>query len=341
MAKKPGVPIVAVVDTTLLRQVVGSTFHWDSRSGYVSSDLGVNTVSEHKQRPSFQAKGPLGIAGRVQRYWTTSEIRHVPALSLQTIAWEQEAELATFCLAAVPLTHLAHEGIPGATGELVWVPWQEQPASPTFSVHPVLLIHTPYESRLAEHIEIVPSLQAHDPLLHHITLVLQTAIEGADLAGQLYAESLADALAVHFLRRYGASRRSLQEVSGGLSPYKLQRTTVYIKDHLEQELSLATLATVGEASPAYFARLFKRATGLAPHQYVIARRLEQAKCLLAETDLPLSEVGLRVGCADQSHFIALFRAHVSLTPKAYRDKTRREYVRGSDSVRFQQALVSR
>lgn len=286
MANKSGASIVTGVDTTLLQQVVGSTLHWDGRSG-ICHDLGVNTVSEHKQRSSFQAKGPLGIVGQGQRYWTMSEIRRIPAFSQQMIAWEQEAELMTFCLAAAPLTLIARQGISGVTGKLVWAPWQEQPASLTFSVHPVLLIHTPHESRLAEYVEIVPSLPDPDPLLRHMTLVLQTAVTSADPAEQLYAESLADALAIHFFRRYGASRYSLQEVSGGLPPYKLRRTTAYIKDHLEQELSLATLAAVGETSPAHFARLFKRATGLAPHQYVIVRRIEQAKHLLAETDLPL------------------------------------------------------
>jgi AraC-like DNA-binding protein len=321
MAEEPSVPLTTVVNTSPLRQTVGSTLHWDSRSG-VCCDLGPNTVADHEQQSSFQVKGPLVSGCGGSHYWKTSEIRLVPALSLQTMAWEQEAELATFSLDAVHLSHPLHEGIPGATGELVWVPWQEQPASPTPSVYPTLLIHTPYESLLGEHVEIVPSLQAHDPLLNHIALVLRAVIESKDWAGQLYAESLADALVAHFLRRFGTSLLPQREVSGGLSPYKLQRTTAYIKDHLEQVLSLATLAAVGETSPAHFARLFKHTTGCSPHQYVIRCRMDQAKQLLAETDVSLCEIGLQVGCADQSHFTALFHKHVSMTPKAYRDNSK-------------------
>ena len=152
--------------------------------------------------------------------------------------------------------------------------------------------------------------------------MLQVALEGEGVAGQLYAKTVADALAVHFLRRYAAARPALGEVTGGLSPSKLRRTTAYIQEHLEHDLSLVTLAAVGQTSPAHFARLFKHATGLAPHQYVITCRMEHAKRLLAETDMPLIEVGALVGCADQSHFTALFRKHVALTPKAYRDSTR-------------------
>jgi AraC family transcriptional regulator len=66
-----------------------------------------------------------------------------------------------------------------------------------------------------------PSLPARDPLLQHLALVLQAAIEGEGVAGQLYAESLIDALVVHFLKRYAAAWPSRQEVTGGLSPYKL------------------------------------------------------------------------------------------------------------------------
>jgi AraC family transcriptional regulator len=170
---------------------------------------------------------------------------------------------------------------------------------------------------------IALSLPARDPLLQHLALVLQTAIEGKGVAGQLYAASLADALAVHFLKRYAAARPSLGEVKGGLLLYKLRRTIAYIQAHLEEELPLTTLAVVAQMSPAHFARLFKHATGLAPHQYVIRSRMAYARRLLADTDLSLIDIGLQVGCADQSHFTALFRTHVAQTPKAFRDHARR------------------
>jgi AraC family transcriptional regulator len=173
-----------------------------------------------------------------------------------------------------------------------------------------------------ERLTIAPYFPTPDPLLHHITLLLQAAFAGESEIGQLYTQSLADALAVHFLRRYGAMPPSLGEITGGLSPYKLRRTTSYIHAHLEQELSLVTLAAVGETSPAHFSRLFKHATGLAPHQYVICCRMERAKHLLAETNISLSEIALLVGCADHSHFSALFRNHVAQTPTAYRDQAR-------------------
>jgi AraC family transcriptional regulator len=228
----------------------------------------------------------------------------------------------TFSLDAALFAAVSRGVVPDARGELVWVPGREQTDASLSSVRPALLVHTAYESLQADPVTVVPSLAVHDPLLRHIALVLQVALESEGVAAQLYAKTVADALVVHFLRRYAAARPSLGAVTGGLSPSKLRRTTAYIQEHLEHDLSLVTLAAVGQTSPAHFARLFKHATGLAPHQYVITCRMEHAKRLLAETDLPLIEIGAQVGCADQSHFTALFRKHVALTPKAYRDSTR-------------------
>jgi AraC-like DNA-binding protein len=321
MAAKDRVSKAVVARANLLPQTAGATLHWDGRSG-VRREMGPPMCSRPVQRSSFQAKGRPVTEHRARPYWTTGEICLLPESSPQAIQWEQEAALVTFDLDPILLADAAHEVIRGATGELVWVHWREKTESPTPSVYPALLMHASYESLQADRVTIVPYLNAHDPLLQHMALVLQAAIEGEGVAGQLYAESLVDALVVHFLRRYAAARQSFRELTGGLSPYKLRHTTAYIKAHLEQELSLATLAAVAQTSPAHFARLFKHATGLTPHQYVITCRMEYAKHLLAETDVPLIEIGFQVGCADQSHFTALFRTHASQTPKAYRDNTK-------------------
>jgi AraC family transcriptional regulator len=68
----------------------------------------------------------------------------------------------------------------------------------------------------------------------------------------------------------------------------------------------------------HFAREFKRTTGTTPHQYLIKFRVERAKALLAEAQLPLTEVGLQSGFSHQSHFTRLFRRFTGTTPHSYR-----------------------
>src|SRR2546430_1484636 len=94
-------------------------------------------------------------------------------------------------------------------------PCPEQMASPTPAVHPVVMVQAPSASLQADHVTIVPDLPAHDPLLHHMALVLQAAVTAEGVADRLYAEILADALAVHVLKPYAAPRPVLPEATGG------------------------------------------------------------------------------------------------------------------------------
>ena len=79
------------------------------------------------------------------------------------------------------------------------------------------------------------------------------------------------------------------------------------------------MAAVARLSPYHFARQFKAATGLPPHQYVIARRVERARQLLQRRgDLSLAEVAARAGFSDQSQFSHHFKRLVGVTPGQFR-----------------------
>jgi AraC family transcriptional regulator len=134
----------------------------------------------------------------------------------------------------------------------------------------------------------------------------------------LYAESLANVLAVQLLRQYSAAAPPLREVIRALPKYRLRRVTEFMNNHLERDLTLAEIAAQVEMSPYHFARMFKQSTGLAPHQYVHERRVVRAKTLLADTQLPLVEIAYCLCFTDQSHFTAVFRRLTATTPKAYR-----------------------
>jgi AraC family transcriptional regulator len=94
----------------------------------------------------------------------------------------------------------------------------------------------------------------------------------------------------------------------------------FIADNYENDLSLAELARVGGMSTFHFAREFKRTTGTTPHQYLIKFRIERAKALLTESEIPLVEVSSRSGFSHQSHFTRLFRRLTGTTPQSYRFK---------------------
>jgi transcriptional regulator GlxA family with amidase domain len=111
-------------------------------------------------------------------------------------------------------------------------------------------------------------------------------------------------------------------IRGGLPPRALRRVREFIEAHLEENISIQVLASIAGLSMYHFARAFKQSEGMTPHEYVIQCRVQRAKDLLAETDLPLSEIALASGFSDQSHCARRFREHVGVTPSSYRWSTR-------------------
>jgi AraC-like DNA-binding protein len=292
----------------------GDTFHWDGR-GAVSRRVEPTLLSEPGGHGACLAPPPAP-GHRVTPAAPTRPLDLLPAPLVTAIDWANEAAHLTVSLAPALLLAPLPPRLPRVTGTLIWLYGQGERL--TRATHPSLLVQTADASLQGEYAELVLHLPITDPLSDHIALVLQAAVDAEGEAGQLYAEALAEALAVHFLRRYTAAQPARCEVSGGLAPYKLRRVLAYIQTHLEEKLSLEQLATVAQLSPAHFARLFKHATGWAPHQYASRCRIEHAKRLLTETDMSLIDISAGVGCTDPSHFAALFRRYVAMAPNAYR-----------------------
>jgi AraC family transcriptional regulator len=191
-------------------------------------------------------------------------------------------------------------------------------------VEPSLLLHAASASRTTGDIEVVERCSPGDPVISNVGFALLAEVDSSvvggmgGVSGRLYAESLANVLAVHLLRHYTVSGNGAQRFTGGLSPQRLRLVTAFIADNYGSDLSLAELASVAGMSPFHFAREFKRTTGTTPHQYLIKFRIERAKALLAESEVPLVEVGFRSGFSHQSHFTRLFRRVTGTTPHSYR-----------------------
>jgi AraC-like DNA-binding protein len=107
-------------------------------------------------------------------------------------------------------------------------------------------------------------------------------------------------------------------VPGGLAGGKLRRVADHIDANLGGELTLGELSGVVHMSPFHFARLFKRKAGVAPHRFVVRRRVDRAIELLAGGELPIGEIARLVGYATPSHFTTVFRRITGVTPTEYR-----------------------
>ena len=169
----------------------------------------------------------------------------------------------------------------------------------------------------------IPPLDGLDlpPLRATMGAVAAELTTGA--GSRLAAESLATVLAVQLLRQVLVPRRPARGRDSALPRGTLRAVLEYIEDHLDTGLTLTQLAAAAHRSAYHFARQFKAATGMAPHQYVIARRVARAQQLLhPDQDLALAESAARVGFADQSQFAHHFKRLVGVTPRQFRRAAR-------------------
>lgn len=172
-----------------------------------------------------------------------------------------------------------------------------------------------------EQLELVDNFGTPDAQLERMGLSLLLELEHEQCAAGIVVESLAIELTVHLLRRYSKAASVESPPRCGtctLPASKLRHVSEYLDNHLRDDLTLAEIAQVVGMSPYHFARRFKQSTGIAPHQYLIARRMARAKALLRETDLPIGEIAHRVGCSNQSHFSTLFHRAEAMTPRMFR-----------------------
>lgn len=132
--------------------------------------------------------------------------------------------------------------------------------------------------------------------------------------------ALVEHLLVHILRNYSTPRLSeeLELSRVGLVDRRIRRSVELMHTQLDQDLTLKELSAASYLSPFHFARLFKKLTGLSPHNYLASIRATRAQLLLAETDLSVTEIGARVGYLSGSHFTKAFRLATGATPREFR-----------------------
>jgi AraC family transcriptional regulator len=189
------------------------------------------------------------------------------------------------------------------------------------------------------HYRLVLSERSNDAAITNIAGVLSREVMRGEPGGRLYAESLANILAVHLLRNYAqcADGRVLEacaapeetaqnvvkdEMPGrvGSHPRAVAEAVRFIQENYSRDVSLNDIAEAVHLSPFHVARLFKQALGVSPHQYLIQVRVNSARSLLeaGSGERSLAEIASAVGFADQSHLTRHFKRLLGVTPKQLR-----------------------
>ena len=162
-----------------------------------------------------------------------------------------------------------------------------------------------------------PGTSVDDPVVRHLLSSLHPLLAAPRQANSLFLDHVVLAMTAHMATVYGGMQPIAGAARGGLAPWQDRRARELMNASLNQELSLSRLAAECGLSSRHFARAFRISTGMPPHRWLLKRRVERAQELL-ETGLPLIDVALSSGFADQSHLTRVFKAVVGVTPGAWR-----------------------
>lgn len=188
-----------------------------------------------------------------------------------------------------------------------------QPArSLLLRLNPGLMQEAAAAMHLGATAQLVPSIHVRDPQIERIGWMMQAEAHEAYPGGRLFADSLAAALAARLLVLQTRRPRAIE--SRALPAWRLRRVLEYVEAHLEAELTLAELASVAGFSLSHFKAMFRQATGVPVHRFVLERRVERARLRLLEGCASVTQVALETGFAHSSHLARCMRRVLGVSP---------------------------
>jgi AraC family transcriptional regulator len=157
-----------------------------------------------------------------------------------------------------------------------------------------------------------------DTVMRHIGASLLEGLRRPGEPNQLFIDHMMLAFAAHVAQAYGGLQRTSELARGGLAPWQVKRACERLESDLGGTLSLQQIAAEFGLSVSHFSRAFRISTGLPPHQWLLQQRIKAAKQLMTVRDLPLSEIAISAGFANQSHFTRVFSSLVGISPGTWR-----------------------
>jgi AraC family transcriptional regulator len=163
-----------------------------------------------------------------------------------------------------------------------------------------------------------PGIGHDDVVIRHLGGSLLEALQRPDETNQLFIDHMMLALTAHVAQAYGGLQRITEPSRGGLAPWQAKRACERLESDLGGKFSLQQIAAEFGLSVSHFSRAFRISTGLPPHRWLLRQRVKAAKQLMTVRDLPLSEIAISAGFANQSHFTRVFSSVVGVSPGAWR-----------------------
>ena len=161
-----------------------------------------------------------------------------------------------------------------------------------------------------------------DPTLRYLIQSLHPALLDETKRETLFTDTVIEAATIHISKFYELYSSTPFHYGGRLTPWQEKTAKELLASRLNGDTTMSEIATACGLSVDYFSACFKRTTGLSPYRWFSQYRVEQAKRMLVGTNLPLADVALTCGYADQSHFTGSFSKEAGLSPGEWRRQGR-------------------
>jgi len=165
------------------------------------------------------------------------------------------------------------------------------------------------------HFELDAGMGIADPVLARLIQALLAVIEDQANYSRALAVEIIRASVNALAARHGHPAAELK-VKGGIAPNQMKSLLAWLRDHIEEPLTVGLMAAQVGLSAAHFSREFKRSTGSTPWDYVVRMRLDHARDALLNGGC-LARIASQFGFADQSHMARLFKLRFGLSPSAF------------------------
>lgn len=178
-----------------------------------------------------------------------------------------------------------------------------------------------FKSRFdSKRLQFLNNYNVQDEALKGIIELFLMEVQTGGRNGPLYLKNLLSLVTTHYINNY-SNFADLQKDRESVSKFGQREMILiqeHIENHLDQNITIEELSDQLNCSKFYFLREFKKLNGITPYQYILSKKLDEAKRLLQPPEATISSVAYDLGFNDQAHFTRAFKNHFDLTPGQFK-----------------------
>ena len=101
-------------------------------------------------------------------------------------------------------------------------------------------------------------------------------------------------------------------------PLAIRKTLIYVDFNIFKKIEVSDLANITQWEKNYFIKLFVKYVGVTPYQYILVKKVEKAKLLIAQTDYTINQISYELGFKSYTNFVGAFKKITTTSPSHYK-----------------------